>query len=47
MDIDLVEFRKLKEVGIFSCLVYFLAKGHVMDGDLLRPRRPCYRFQKL
>ena len=42
-----LEFRQLQEVGIFSYLVYSLAKGHFMDGDLLRPRRSCYRSQKL
>ena len=47
MDIDLVEFQQLQEVGIFSYLVYSFLKGHFMDGDLLRPRRPCYRSQKL
>ena len=47
MDIDLVEFRQLQEVGIFFYLIYSLAKGHFMDGDLLRPGRPCYRSQKL
>ena len=36
-----------QEVGIFSYLVYSLAKGHFMDVDLLRPRRPCYQSQKL
>ena len=29
MDIDLVEFRQLQEVGIFSYLCYSLAKSHV------------------
>ena len=29
MDIDLVEFRQLQEVGIFSYLYYSLAKSHV------------------
>ena len=29
MDDDLVEFRKLQEVGIFSYLCYSLAKSHV------------------
>ena len=29
MNIDLVEFRQLQEVGIFSYLVYSLAKSHV------------------
>ena len=47
MDTDFVEFRQLQEVGIFFYLVYSLAKGHFMDGDLLRPRRQCYRSQKL
>ena len=47
MDTDLVEFRQLQEVGIFSYFVYSLDKGHFMDGDLLRPRRLCYRSQKL
>ena len=47
MDTDLVEFRQLQEVGIFSYLVYSLAKIHFMDMDLLRPRRSCYRSQKL
>ena len=28
MGIDFVEFRKLQEVGIFSYLVYSLAKSH-------------------
>ena len=47
MDTDLVEFRELQEVGIFSYLVYSFAKGHFMDGDLLRSRRSCYWSQKL
>ena len=47
MDTDVVEFRQLQKVGIFSYLVYSLAKGHFMDEDLLRPIRPCYRSQKL
>ena len=29
MDTDLVEFRQLQEVGIFSYLCYYLAKSHV------------------
>ena len=29
VDIDLVEFRQLQEVGIFSYWCYFLAKSHV------------------
>ena len=29
MDTDLVEFRELQEVGIFSYLCYSLAKSHV------------------
>ena len=29
MDTDLVEFRQLQEVGIFSYLCYSLAKRHV------------------
>ena len=29
MDTDLVEFRQLQEVGIFSYLVYSLAMNHV------------------
>ena len=29
VDTDLVEFRQLQEVGIFSYLVYSLAKSHV------------------
>ena len=47
VDTDLVEFRQLQEVGIFSYLVYSLAKIHFMDGDLLRPGRLCYRSQNL
>ena len=47
MDTDLVEFQQLQEVGIFSYLVYSLAKGHFKDEDLLSPRRPGYRSQKL
>ena len=46
MDTDLVEFRQIQEVGISSYLVYSLAKGHFIDGDFFRPRRPCYRSQK-
>ena len=42
-----MEFRQLQEVGIFSYLVYSLAKSHFMDGDLLRPKGPCYRSQNL
>ena len=44
---DFVEFRQLQDVGIFSYLVYSLAKSHFMDGDLLRSGRPCYRSQNL
>ena len=40
MDTDLVEFRQLQEVGIFSYLCYSLAKIHFMDRDLLRPEGP-------
>ena len=40
MDIDLVEFQQLQKVGIFSYLVYSLAKSHFMDGDLLRLEWP-------
>ena len=40
MDTDLVEFRKLQEVGIFFYLVYSLVKSHFMDRDLLRPKGP-------
>ena len=29
VDTDLVEFRQLQKVGIFSYLCYFLAKKHV------------------
>ena len=47
MDTDFVEFQQLQEVGIFSYLVYYLAKGHFMDEDLLRLRRSCYRSQNL
>ena len=47
MGTDFVEFRQLQEVGIFSYVVYSLTKGHFMDEDLLRPRRLCYRSQKL
>ena len=47
MDTDLVEFQQLQDVGIFSYLVYSLAKNHFMDRDLLRPERPCYLSQKL
>ena len=28
MDIDFVEFRQIQEVGVFSYLVYSLAKSH-------------------
>ena len=28
MDTDFVEFRKLQEVGVFSYLIYSLAKSH-------------------
>ena len=47
MDTDFVEFRQLQEVGIFSYLVYSLAKSHFMDEDLLRPGRLCYWSQNL
>ena len=40
-------FNKLWKVGFFSYLFYSLAKGHVMDGDLLRPGWPWFRFQKI
>ena len=47
MDTNLVEFRQLQEVGIFSYLVYSLGKSHFMNGDLLRPERPGYWSQNL
>ena len=47
MDTGFVDFQQLQEVGIFSYLVYSLAKGYFMDGDLLTPRRSCYWSQKL
>ena len=47
MNTDLVEFRKLQEVGIFSYLFYSLAKSHFMDEDLLKLERPGYRSQNL
>ena len=28
MDNDFVEFQQLKEVGVFSYLIYYLAKSH-------------------
>ena len=45
MGTDFVEFRQLQEVGIFSYLVYSLAKSHYED--LLRPEWPCFRSQNL
>ena len=36
MGTDLVEFRPLQEVGIFSYLLYSLAKSHFMVRDILR-----------
>ena len=47
MGTDFVEFRQLQEVGIFSYLVYSLAKIHFMERDLLRLERSCYRSQNL
>ena len=47
MGTDFVEFRQLKEVGIFSYLVYSLAKSHFMDGNLLGPEWPGSRSQNL
>ena len=47
MDTDLVEFQQLQEIGIFSYLVYSLAKSHFMDGDLLRLEWSCCRSQNL
>ena len=41
-------FDKLqKGRGFFSYLLYFLFKGYVMDGDLLRPGWPWFRFPKI
>ena len=40
MDTNLVEFQQLQEVGIFSYLVYYLAKSLFMGRDLLRPEGP-------
>ena len=36
VDTDLVEFRQLQEVGIFSYLCYSLPKSHVNGWDVLR-----------
>ena len=46
MNIDFVEFRQLREVGVFSYLIYSLAKSHFNEWDVLRPGWPCFRFQK-
>ena len=40
MDTNLVQFRQLQEVEIFSYFVYSLSKSHFMDKDLLRPEGP-------
>ena len=47
MGTDFVEFQNLQEVGIFSYLVYSLAKSHFMDEDLLGPEWPGSRSQNL
>ena len=47
MGTDFVEFQQLQEVGVFSYLVFSLAKSHFMDGDLLRPEWSCFRSQNL
>ena len=39
MNTDLVVFQQLKEVGIFSYLVYSLFKGYFMDGDSLQKKK--------
>ena len=36
MDTDLVEFRQLQEVGIFSYLCYFLSNIHVNGGGFFK-----------
>ena len=41
-------FDKLQKGRGFSpTCFYSLAKGHVMDGNLLRPGWPWFRFQKI
>ena len=47
MGTHFVEFRQFQEVGIFSYLVYSLAKSHFIDEDLLRLGRPCYLSQNI
>ena len=46
MDTDLVEFRKLQEVGIFSYLCYSLAKSHVNGWSVLRLRLAMFSVSK-
>ena len=46
MDTDLVEFRQLQEIGIFSYLCYSLAKSHVNCWDVLRLGLVMFSFSK-
>ena len=48
MGTDFVEFRQLQEVGIFSYLLYSLAKNHVNGYRCSKAEWPCvFQFQRL
>ena len=47
MGTGIVEFRQLREVGVFPYLIYSLAKSHFNEWGYLEARWPCFQFQRL
>ena len=46
MDVDFVEFRQLQEVGVFSYLVYSLAKSHFNGWGFVKARMAAFSVSK-
>ena len=47
MDTSFVEFQQLREVGVFSYLLYSFLRAILMARDILRHEWPSFQFQRL
>ena len=47
MDTDFVEFRQLQEVGVFSYLVYSLAKSHFNEWGFIEAWMTMFSVSKI
>ena len=45
--LEVWSFDKLREVGVFSYLLYSLVKSHLNGWDILRLGWPCFQSQRL